>query len=87
MKNRGQKPQYLFRNHHTPIIQRDDWDKVQDMLKHPRYISKKQVLPIQKRFHISRVKTGVLKGFVVIDPKWNQKNIDAFFKIMIKQKG
>ena len=87
MKNRGQKPQYLFRNHHTPIIQRDDWDKVQNMLKHPRYISKKQVSPIQKRFHISRVKTGVLKGFVMIDPKWNQKDIDIFFEIMTKQKG
>ena len=50
-------------------------------------MSKKQVSPIQKRFHISRVKTGVLKGFVMIDPKWNQKDIDIFFEIMTKQKG
>ena len=33
IRNRGEKDQYLIRNHHPTIIQRDDIDKVQEEIK------------------------------------------------------
>lgn len=42
VKNTGQKPQYRLRNHHPAIIPRNEWDKVQHLLQHPRSRSQKR---------------------------------------------
>ena len=32
-KNRGERDQYYITNHHEPIISKEDWDKVQEIMK------------------------------------------------------
>lgn len=80
MKNTGQKPQYRLRNHHPPIIPKEQWEKVQVLLREPRHksLSKKRLL--EQKFRPVRVKTGELKGFIVIDPSWRDKQINQLFK-------
>lgn len=79
VKNRGERPQYRLRNNHPPIISRDDWEKVQEMLRHPRYKGNAQADPMPEKFRVSRIKTGRLKGFVVLDPKWRRSDLDKLF--------
>ncbi len=80
VKNTGQRPQYRLRNHHPAIISRDDWLKVQEELQHRRCRSKKEKKPIEKKLYITRIKSGGLKGFFLINPKWNRLEIDEFLK-------
>lgn len=64
-KNRGQRPQSKYRNHHTGIVTRDDYIAVQQMLDNAKY-GNKSILP-----EIRVVNDGVLKGFVTINPRWS----------------
>lgn len=64
-KNKGQRPQSRYRNHHEAIVSRDDFIAVQRMLDNAKY-GNKSILP-----EIRVVEEGVLKGFVVINPKWS----------------
>ena len=63
-KNRGQRPQSRYRNHHEGIVTRDDFIAVQRMLDNAKY-GNKSILP-----EIRVVEDGVLKGFVTINPRW-----------------
>ena len=62
-KNRGQRPQSRYRNHHPGIVSRDDYIAVQQMLDNAKY-GNKSILP-----EIRVVEDGVLKGFVTINPR------------------
>jgi len=64
-KNKGQRPQSRYRNHHEGIVSRDDFIAVQRLLDNAKY-GNKNILP-----EIRVVKEGVLKGFVVINPRWS----------------
>lgn len=67
-KNDGFRNQYIFRNHHTAIISRDDFIAVQHMLKNAKYQSKyanRSFLP-----ELQVISDGLLKGFVVLHPTW-----------------
>lgn len=64
-KNRGQRPQSRYRNHHEGIVSRDDYIAVQRMLDNAKY-GNKSILP-----EIRVVHDGVLKGFVTINPRWS----------------
>ncbi|MBC3887867.1 recombinase family protein [Acetobacterium paludosum] len=79
VKNTGQKPQYRLRNHHPAIISRNEWDKVQNLLQHPRSRSQKKKNPIEQKFRVAYIKSGRLKGFAIIDPRWNRSSVDKFF--------
>ena len=63
-KNKGQRPQSRYRNHHPGIVTRDDFIAVQRMLDNAKY-GNKSILP-----EIRVVEDGVLKGFVTINPRW-----------------
>lgn len=63
-KNRGQRPQSRYRNHHEGIVTRDDFIAVQRMLDNAKY-GNKSILP-----EIRVVEEGMLKGFVTINPRW-----------------
>ena len=67
-KNNGYRNQYIYRDHHTPIISRDDFIAVQHMLKNAKYQSKNT----QKSFlpELQVISEGTLKGFVVLHPTW-----------------
>ena len=63
-KNNGERPQSLYLNHHTGIVSRDDFNAVQRMLDNAKY-GNKSILP-----ELRVIDTGILKGFVTINPRW-----------------
>lgn len=63
-KNRGERPQSRYSNHHEAIISKDDFIAVQRMLDNAKY-KNKTFLP-----QLRVIETGKLKGFVVIHPRW-----------------
>ena len=82
--NRGQKPKYRLTDDHEAIVSRKVWDKVQELLKEPRRYGNGKKKPIEKKFRVSKIKNGRLKGFAVIDPRWRQKDVDKFFEWLSK---
>lgn len=65
LKNRGDRPQSHYRNHHEAIISRDDFIAVQRLLDNAKY-KNKSILP-----ELRVIKSGILKGFVSINPRWS----------------
>lgn len=63
-KNRGQRPQSRYLNHHEAIISRDDFIAVQQRLDNAKY-GNRLVFP-----QLHAVGAGLLQGFVVIHPRW-----------------
>jgi DNA invertase Pin-like site-specific DNA recombinase len=63
-RNRQDRNQYLQRNHHEPIVQRDDFIAVQRLISNAKYRNK-GFLP-----ELNVIQDGVLKGFVSINPRW-----------------
>ena len=64
-KNRGERPQSWYYNHHDPIVTPDDFIAVQHLLENAKY-KNKGVLP-----ELRVIDSGFLKGFVVINPRWS----------------
>jgi len=64
VKNRGDRPQSHYFNHHEAIVSRDDFIAVQRMLDNARF-KNKSYLP-----ELRVLDSGILKGFVVINPRW-----------------
>lgn len=71
-KNRHDRNQYYQKNHHDPIISRDDFIAVQRLINNAKYGGDK-ILPQLKVIH-----EGVLKGFVIINPKWSAFTADNY---------
>ena len=63
-KNRQDRNQYLQRDHHEAIVSRDDFIAVQHLIRNAKY-KHKGILPA-----LSVIPDGILKGFVVINPRW-----------------
>lgn len=63
-KNRGERPQSRYLNHHMAIVTRDDFIAVQRMLDNAKYRNR-TVLP-----ELRVIESGILKGFVTINPRW-----------------
>ncbi len=63
-KNRGDRPQSIYRNHHAAIISRDDYIAVQRLLDNAKY-GNKSILP-----ELRVIDSGLLKGFIIINPRW-----------------
>ena len=64
IKNRGERPRTLYRDEHEAIVSRDDFIAVQHILNNSKY-GNKSILP-----ELSVIMDGLLKGFVVINPRW-----------------
>lgn len=64
LKNRGEKPQSNYKNHHEAIVSRDDYIAVQHMLDNAKY-GNKSCLP-----ELRIIDSGLLKGYININPKW-----------------
>ena len=63
-KNRGERPQSRYFNHHRAIITRDDFIAVQRMFDNSKF-GNKSILP-----ELRVIDSGILKGFVTINPRW-----------------
>lgn len=64
LKNRGDRPQSHYFNHHDPIVSRDDFIAVQRLLDNAKY-GNKSILP-----ELRVIDSGIFKGFVCVNPKW-----------------
>lgn len=63
-KNRGDRPQSLYRNHHEGIVSRDDFIAVQHLLNNSKY-GNRSILP-----ELRVIDSGLFRGFVTINPRW-----------------
>ena len=64
LKNRGDRPQSHYFNHHEGIVRRDDFIAVQRMLDNAKY-GNRSILP-----ELRVIESGILRGFVSINPRW-----------------
>ena len=65
IKNRNDKPQYYKRDHHEPIISRDDFIAAQQMLDNAKYRGGK----FSPQLRV--ISDGALRGFVAVNPRWS----------------
>lgn len=78
---------YIFACYLDGSNARDDWRVVQEQLKSRRHPSRKKDIPIEKKFYIHRVKGGLLRGFAVINPKWNKREVELFLQKIKNERG
>lgn len=74
LKNRGERPQSRYLNHHEAIVSRDDFIAVQRMLENAKY-GNRSFLP-----ELRVIDSGLLKGFVVINPRWSGFSAADYFQ-------
>jgi DNA invertase Pin-like site-specific DNA recombinase len=72
IKNREDLPQYRKRNHHEPIISREDFIAVQRLIANAKY-GNKGILP-----QLKVVMDGALQGFVSLNPRWAAFQADDY---------
>lgn len=73
-KNRGERPQSRYFNHHEAIVSREDFIAVQKMLDNAKYRNR-SFLP-----ELKVIKSGILQGFVIIYPRWAAFKEDDYMK-------
>ena len=71
-KNENNRNQYYHQNHHEPIVSRDDFEAVQQMIRNYKY-GGKSFLP-----ELRVIDSGTLKGFVHVNPVWAGFNADDY---------
>lgn len=72
---------YLKENHHTAIISKKDWLKVQELLSLRKEAGKTiKLRRLTNRFVASRVKDGMFKGFYILDSRWTTTERYEFLK-------
>ena len=73
-KNTGQRPRSRYLNHHEAIVTRDDYIAVQRLLDNAKYRNH-SFLP-----ELRVIDSGILQGFVIINPRWAAFKEDDFLK-------
>lgn len=73
-KNRGDRPQSLYRNHHEGIVSRDDFIAVQHLLNNSKY-GNRSILP-----ELRVIDSGLLRGFVTINPRWAGFKLSDYYQ-------
>jgi len=63
-KNRGEREQYIYHNHHAPIVSPDDFKAVQKMIANAKY-GGRSFMPVLKT-----IAGGALDGYVYVNPRW-----------------
>ena len=72
-RNNHDRNQYRQKDHHEAIISRDDFFAVQKLIRNAKYRNKGYFpeMPV--------VKSGFLKGYVVVHPKWAGFTVDDYY--------
>jgi len=73
-RNTGQRPRSRYKNHHEAIVSRDDFIAVQQLLDNAKY-RHNSFLP-----ELRVIDKGLLKGYVVINPRWAAFKEDDYLK-------
>ncbi len=79
-RNKGDKPQYYKKNHHEPIVSREDYVAVQSLID----MSRHGFISISPE--LRAISSGILKGFVCINPRWNKFGRDEYIEASKKIK-
>ena len=83
VKNRDVLPQYYWENNHTAIIDRKTWQKAQELLSSGNFGRRgKPLAAMKKKFVVAKVKSGVLRGFMLMDMDWTKEERDMVIKII-----
>ena len=83
VKNRDVLPQWYWENNHPAIIPREKWNKAQVLLDKGCWRKNNQpIRSMQKKFTITKVKSGVLRGYVLLDMTWSKDDRGQFIEIM-----
>ncbi|MBO0487175.1 recombinase family protein [Vagococcus fluvialis] len=82
-KNNGERPKYVLKNGIPAIVSEEDWETVQKLLLNPKKgIEKKIINDIKKPKQLFKtIKSGLFKGFFVIDTKWSEEQVS---EVLIK---
>lgn len=72
-KNNNDRNQYRQKDHHEAIVSREDFFAVQKLLRNAKYGNKGYFpeMPV--------IKSGFLKGYVVVHPKWAGFTVDDYY--------
>ena len=74
---------YFKENHHTAIITKEDWIKVQKLLSERHSTAERATLRrLSNHFVAYRVKDGLFKGYLFIDSRWSFMERQEFMKIV-----
>ena len=74
VKNRGERPRSRYLDEHEAIVSRDDFIAVQHILNNSKYRNR-SILPA-----LQVISEGLLKGFVIINPRWGAFSADDYRK-------
>ena len=80
--NKDILPQWYWENNHPAIINRKQWDHVQELLVAGRWNHKKKVDAMQKKFTVARVKSGALRGYFLLDLTWTKDERRQFLSLI-----
>ena len=75
-------PQWYWENNHPAIINRKQWEHVQELLATGQWNRKKKVGVMQKKFTVARVKSGVLRGYFLLDMTWTKDERKQFLSLI-----
>ena len=82
VKNHDILPQWYWENNHPAIISKEKWLKAQELLAARNWCKSKKVAPVPKKFTVSRIKSGHLRGYILLDMAWNKEECKQFLNIM-----
>lgn len=75
--------QYRWENDHPAIIEKKRWLEVQELLKTRKGRSgAHSIKSIAQRIIFSRIKSGRLAGYYLIDPDWDKEAREKFLALM-----
>ena len=73
-KNKNDRNQYRQKNHHEPIISREDFFAVQMLIRNAKY-GNKGYFP---EMHV--ISSGILKGYVSVHPRWAGFTVEDYYE-------
>lgn len=83
VKNRNVLPQWYWENNHPAIIKRAQWNRAQELLDARNWRGgSKPIGAMQKKFTVAKVKSGVLRGYFLLDMLWSKDERDQFIQII-----
>ncbi|NLU24450.1 MAG: recombinase family protein [Clostridiales bacterium] len=83
VKNRDVLPQWYWENDHPAIIKREQWNRAQELLDAGNWRkSSKPLEAMKKKFTVAKVKSGVLRGYFLLDMMWSKEERDQFIQII-----
>ena len=71
-KNNKDRNQYMKRDHHEPIVSRDDFIAVQRMIRNARHRNK-GFLP-----ELTVINSGLLQGYIPVNPRWAGFSVEDY---------